>query len=58
MSETVLEQPATQAFLALPVEVGQALINYLATRPYRETFELIQALQSLQTVDSEPTEED
>lgn len=32
---------------ALPLDVAQALMNYLVTRPYTEVFPLVQALQGL-----------
>jgi hypothetical protein len=34
--------------LLLPLELGQAILTYLAQRPYVEVFELVAALQSLE----------
>ena len=59
MSVETPVQETEQVFLALPIEVGQALVNYLQEQPYRETAGLIHALQSLQTVGGgEAPEED
>ena len=41
----------------LPEEVGQAVVRYLATRPYGEVFELVQAIQKLEPVPPEKIEE-
>ena len=35
---------------AIPVDMLDATVNYLATRPYREVFQLINALSSLKPV--------
>lgn len=36
--------------LGLPQELGQELLNYLATRPYNEVFQLIDKLRNIQPV--------
>lgn len=35
---------------AIPENVATAILNYLSTRPYREVYELITALQQIQPV--------
>ena len=35
-------------YLLLPPELGQAILNYLAARPYLEVFELVAGLQALE----------
>jgi hypothetical protein len=47
----MIEQPQ----LILPTHLGQALLDYLATKPYREVYQLVAALQQLQPV---PTPEE
>ena len=39
---------ADPEYLALPPELGQAILNYLAARPYLEVFEIIAGLQTLE----------
>lgn len=39
----------------IPIEILQAVIAYLATKPYQEVFQLLNALQSLQKYDQEKT---
>lgn len=39
----------------ISIEVLQAVIAYLATKPYQEVFQLINALQSLQQDGQEKT---
>lgn len=36
--------------VTMPTETAQALLNYLAARPYHEVFQLIAAIQSAQPV--------
>jgi len=36
--------------LALPVALGQAIIEYLANQPYKDVYHLIPAMQQLQPV--------
>lgn len=50
----VEDEPQDQeVVLALPVSVGQALINYLVTRPYNESAGLIHALQQLKPINGD-----
>lgn len=42
--------------LILPADLGQAMIDYLATRPYREVYQLVAALQQLTPANPPPKE--
>lgn len=42
--------------ISVPVPLAQALLDYLATRPYGEVYQLIAALQSLQPAPAEPAD--
>ena len=35
---------------ALPQGLGQALLDYLSQRPYRETYQLVEALTKLEPI--------
>ena len=35
-------------------DLAQALLNYLAKKPYRETFQLIAEIQKLKPIEEEP----
>ncbi len=43
--------------VTIPVELAQAVLNYLAEQKYRDVWQMIQALQQAQPVDvaSKPT---
>lgn len=43
--------------LQISEQNAQALLNYLATRPYQEVYEAIAMLRSLQPVEQETAEE-
>jgi len=46
MSETT--QPAQADKLVIDIKTAEAVVNYLASRPYIEVFQLIAAMQQLQ----------
>lgn len=39
--------------IALPIDIANALLNYLVTRPYQEVAGLISELQRAQTIEFE-----
>jgi len=43
-------QPAEETYLALPAPLAQALIGYLAQRPFAEVYQMIARLQALTPV--------
>lgn len=46
MSETT--QPAQADKLIIDIKTAEAIVNYLAARPYIEVFQLIAAMQQLE----------
>jgi hypothetical protein len=51
------EQPVEdlpEAF-AIPRELAQLTLNYLASRPYREVFALVQAFEALEPIEDAKT---
>jgi len=42
------EQAAPETNLIIDIKTAEAVVNYLATRPYIEVFQLIAAMQQLQ----------
>ncbi len=42
----------------LPEELGQSVIQYLASRPYAEVYKLIAQLQALEEIEPIPEKED
>lgn len=38
-------------------ELANAIINYLASKPYAETFQLIQSIQSLEKIEGKDEKE-
>ena len=43
--------------MTISIELANAILNYLATRPYGEVFQLIQAVQAAAPKDAEPAAE-
>lgn len=43
--------------MTISIELANAILNYLATRPYGEVFQLIQAVQAAAPKDAEPVAE-
>jgi hypothetical protein len=46
-----------QTTLALPLAVGQAVLDYLGRQPYAEVWQLVAALQSLAVVPQDEASE-
>jgi hypothetical protein len=47
---------AREPDLALPVATGQALLDYLISQPYRDVYQLVAALQTLERVPADSDE--